>query len=176
MAVYNHKTKVLFLAEPHCASRSIEAELLKSKVVTSVGQHQTLEQLKNSHPWMEVKATFSVIRHPCDWLVTRYSHMTGWHKAGFLAFLQNFVMLNDTCFTHARTADFVLRLENLPQGLNNLLDIFGEPHVQLERIGKTLWKGPWQDYFWPEHLEVVQLLHDFEDFRYPLGKTCDPVS
>jgi hypothetical protein len=170
MAVINRKRGYLFLAEPYCASRSIEEALLDHECSHRVDAwtHETAGKLADLgvlYPH-EPLYKFSVIRHPADLLVTKYLHLTGWHKKGFKEFLRSHG--NETLFLHANSADKTLRYEHLESHLNDLLQDKELPLVKLSVIGKTAGKRDWRSYYDADDLAFVSRLPDFRTYGYKL--------
>jgi hypothetical protein len=161
MAVINRLAGYLFLSEPHCASRSLTQVLCSHKGSVPIGQHDTLEQLisKGDVSVDDAVLKFCVIRNPKDWLVTRFHHMTSWHKAGFKSFLK-YQIENDTLsrvmFAHAPVCNRILRHETLLPDLKNLLAKFSLKVTELPVIGKTKGRQPWRDYFDEESLGCLR--------------------
>lgn len=165
MAVLNRKHGFLFLAEPHCAARSIEAALPGRKLDAWI--HESYPDLIRKglveESWPVFK--FSVVRHPGDYLVTKYHHLTSWHKAGFEAFLLSQLEL-PTLFMHASATDRVIRYEHLASQLNDVLEALGAPTVTLSRLGETADKRPWESYYGPEQRELLATFPDMATYGY----------
>jgi hypothetical protein len=170
MAVLNREHNYLFLSEPHIASRSIQAALLTHAGSEAIGQHHTLEELVQRGLDPDGLRIFSCIRHPCDWLVTRYMHMTSWHRLGFTAFFNDFiktVQQSRTIFLHAKTSERLIRFESLKGDLKQLAQDWKLPSILLDHIGKTEHKGRWFKYYDSESLRKVnKWLHDFANYGY----------
>lgn len=172
MAVLNKKYGYLFLSEPHCASRSVSKALVtQHDGSVEVGQHDTFRKLQlDGFVKYEPIWRFSIVRHPCDWMVTRYCHMTQWHNYGFT----NFVIYHlkycwqGTIFQHARDVHGIIKLEELGRGLEVILSSIQAPMVYPELIGETVEKAPWQELFTKRLRDKVrEYLHrDFTDFDY----------
>lgn len=178
MAIVNYHYGYLFLAEPHTASRSIEAALMEHEGSERVGQHDTLQELSKSgrvdckrlnRPLYSV----SCVRHPADWLVSRFQHMTGWHIRGFEAFFWNYmtsVLTTETVFKHSDTSHFIWRYESLNSCIRGFCQQFNTPPVELPRIGITQGKGNFHDYYTPlmRKYMVGRLIEDFRKYWYVL--------
>jgi len=164
----------LFLAEPHCATRSIEQALKGQDGAVAIDawvhvSHEDLIKKKIIKPH-EPLYTFSVVRHPADWIVTRYHHLTGWHSKGFHPFVRYHLENNlwdRSVFMHAKNTDRVIRYEHLAQQLNEILESRGAPPVSLGRLGQTANKQEWRSYFDREELEQLPIkLKDFSNYGY----------
>ena len=171
MAIINTTFRYLFLAEPHCACRAIEKALLQQPGSSSVNAwvHASRTELIKSGIDRNL-FVFSIVRHPADWIVTRYHHLTGWHRQGFKAFVEYHLdneLWERSVFMHGLFADQTLRYEHLHTTLNQLLANLSAPPVQLERVGETPGKKPWRSYYTPELLARVVALPDFLTFGYP---------
>lgn len=174
MAVINRTFNYLFLAEPYCASRAIEQALLTQQGSQRVDQwiHESFRRLVDIGELMphEPILKFSVVRHPADWAVTSYHHMTGWHGRGFIPYIEYQLDNNvwdETCFIHANMVDLNLRYEQLEAHLNDVLDARDAPTVTLKRVGVTQGKKHWREY-WPDTLydRFKSQLKDFERYGY----------
>lgn len=174
MAIINRTHGYLFLAEPHCATRAVEAALKHqpgSKVIDA-WVHVSRDDLIRKKIILphEPLYTFSVVRNPADWVVTRYHHLTGWHSRGFKAFLEYHLenhLWDKSVFMHAKDTDRVLRYEFLSQQLNEILESRGASPVRLDRIGVTAGKRAWDSYFTREQLAYMQTnLKDFATYGY----------
>lgn len=167
MAVLNKRHNYLFLSEPHIASRSIQKSLITHAGSEAIGQHDTLDKLAIDSEGLRI---FSCIRHPCDWLVTRYMHLDSWHRLGFTAFLNDFikgVQQSRTIFLHAKSSERLIRYEHLTEDLKQLELDWRLPQIRLEHIGKTAHKGRWQKYYDAEsYRKVTKWLHDFATYGY----------
>jgi hypothetical protein len=167
MAVLNRERKYLFLSEPHIASRSIQKALLAHAGSEAIGQHDTLNRLGIDTEGLRI---FSCIRHPCDWLVTRYMHLTSWHRLGFTAFLNDFIKTVEqsrTIFLHAKMSERLIRYETLKGDLEQLRQDWILPPIRLEQIGVTAHKGRWLQYYDSESFRKVnKWLHDFANYGY----------
>jgi hypothetical protein len=170
MAVLNRHHGYLFLSEPHIASRAITTALLHHEGSLDIHQHGTLEQLQARDVSCDGLLKFSCIRHPCDWLVSHYLHLSSWHRAGFEAFLRyhlEHVFTGRTVFLHTRAVKKVLRYENLLPELNALLRELGVPAVSLAKIGVTPYKQHWSKYYDDTTRRLVRsALLDFDEFGY----------
>lgn len=164
MAVINRKYGYLFLAEPYCASRSIEQALLihDGSWHMNAWTHETfekliqLEEITRHEPLFK----FSVVRNPADYLVTKYHHLTSWHGRGFEAFLAE---QRSPLFLHADTVDRVVRYERLESELNAVLESRGAPEVKLQTIGQTPGKKSYRSYY--ESHNAQDLIHGRIEFR-----------
>ena len=175
MAVINRKYGYLFLAEPHCATRSVEAALQRqrgSQVIQTAWTHATYQELLDQCVVTinEPLFKFSVIRHPCDWAVTRYHQMTGWHKEGFAAFIKYHLdngLWANSIFVHARYSDYTIRFESLQSALNAVLESRGSPPVCLGRLGETADRKSWPSYFTRTLLQsFADGIPDFRTYGY----------
>jgi hypothetical protein len=159
MAVLNRKYGYLFLAEPHCASRAVGEALAQHEgsVVLDTWVHNPLSALVELgfvRPH-ETLFKFSVVRHPADFLVTKYHHLTGWHAKGFRAFLHSELEKLEPLFMHANWMDRTIRYERLQSELNDVLEARGAPPVTLNVIGKTENKKPWRSYYTDRDLRLL---------------------
>lgn len=74
MAVVNTHLGFVFLANPHTASRATETALMQLEHSLLVGHHHAdLTLVKREYPnACTCKTVFETVRHPLDWLVSRY--------------------------------------------------------------------------------------------------------
>ena len=173
MAIVNRKYGYLFLAEPYCASRAVGEALAEHEgsVVLDTWVHDPIEKLcklglVQAH---EPLLKFSIVRHPADYLVTKYHHLTGWHKKGFRAFLRSQLESHESLFIHANDTDRTLRYEALLPQLNDILESRGAPPIKLNVVGKTEGKKPWRSYYSEKDLRILPaFLHEFQTFGYAL--------
>ena len=79
MALINLRLGFVFLANPHTASRATIAALKQlSNSREVVHHHATLETVYERHPEArECDRVFQIVRHPFDWLVSRYFNTGG---------------------------------------------------------------------------------------------------
>lgn len=178
VAVINRDFGYLFLAEPYCASRSIEAALLKHPGSQKVDawMHATKEELLRQGRIGDLERlySFSVVRHPADVLVTRFHHLTGWKSKGFQAYFEDCLRSppfagGRSIFMHPRDVDQTVSFERLSGHLNALLDAIGAPPVMLESVGKTPEKKPWRVYYETGQLDQLAAIYrDFADFGYAI--------
>lgn len=173
MAVLNRKYGYLFLAEPYCASRAIGIALAQQEgsEVLDTWVHNPLRKLVEEGfvAYHDPLYKFSVVRNPADLLVTKYHHLTGWHKQGFQRFLESEFREPTTLFMHGNDADKTLRYEHLESQLNDLLTDRGAPTVSLTVVGKTETKQAWRSYYPDEVLRrMVERLPDFKTYGYTI--------
>lgn len=74
MAIVNTQRGFVFLANPHTASRAMATALLKIKgSVEAAHHHATLPTVIQECPAASsCSIVFQIVRHPLDWLVSRY--------------------------------------------------------------------------------------------------------
>lgn len=174
MSVINRARGYLFLCEPHCASRSVTAELMKHEGSQLVGQHETYSRMLETGAIDESDSLlkFCVVRHPADWLVTRYHHMTSWHGKGFRAFLRYLIdndQLKDIIYTHPPSCNRLIRYETLEADLNHILRRFGVLPEVLLTIGQTKGKGHWRESYEAEDLDALRgYLNGIQTYGYTL--------
>lgn len=76
MAVVSDKYKYIFLAEPHCASRSMRDALKEQHGATEIGHHHVTRVHLNARENINLRRQrytyFSVVRHPFDVILTGY--------------------------------------------------------------------------------------------------------
>lgn len=171
MAIVNRKYGYLFLAEPYCASRTVAQSLLTHEGSEQLDcwVHEPLAKLCEMGLVQpnESLLKFSIVRHPCDYLVTKYHHLTGWHKKGFREFLRHHLENPETLFMHAASADMTLKFELLNAQLNDILEARGAPPVQLQVVGKTADKKDWRSYYSVGDIwHIDDILPDFKTFGY----------
>lgn len=171
MAILNRKYGYLFLAEPYCASRAVGTALAQQdgSVVLDTWVHNTFPKLVQLGfvQFHEPIYKFSVVRDPADYLVTKYHHLTGWHKNGFRSFLRSHLENPQPLFMHPEDTDKTLRYEFLEQHLNGLLEDRGAPTVKLNIVGKTADKKPLQAYYTPEDLTYArEKIPEFRTYGY----------
>ena len=107
---------------------------------------------------------FSIVRHPCDYLVTKYHHLTSWHKRGFSEFLRAHLEPPEpTLFMHAAVMDRTLKFELLQTQLNDILEARDAPPVELSVVGKTEGKQYWRSYY--THGEIWSIDEQLPDFK-----------
>jgi hypothetical protein len=171
MAVVNRKYRYLFLSEAYCASRAVDQALLQHEgsVLLDCWTHEPFDKLCDlgfisPH---ESLLKFSVVRHPADYLVTKYHHLTSWHKQGFRAFLLYELIKSNTLFAHANDTDKTIRYELLQSQLNDVLETRGAPPVALNVVGQTQGKRAWQTYYKGKDRRLLQqLLADYATYGY----------
>ena len=168
MAILNRKYGYLFLSEPYCASRAVKSALAEQdgSVVLDTWVHNSFPKLVQLGflKYHEPVYKFSIIRNPLDYLVTKFHHLTGWHKNGFQSFLR---AQSGTQFLHANDVDKTLRYEHLESQLNELLESRGAPPVSLTVVGKTESKRPWQSYYMADDIAVARAqVSDFRLYGY----------
>jgi hypothetical protein len=171
MAIVNRKYGYLFLAEPYCASRAVGEALAaqEGSEVLDTWVHNTFPKLVELGfvKYHEPLYKFSVVRNPADYLVTKYHHLTGWHKNGFKAFLRSTLETPQPLFMHANDVDKTLRFELLESQLNDVLEARGAPPVKLAVVGQTRDKKHWESYYTPGDLEHIrENLPDFRTYGY----------
>lgn len=172
MAVLNREKGYLFLSAPHCASRAITQALELHSGSAAVGQHETLAELSRRQPnRFDGLLNFCVIRHPYDWLVTRYHHLTSFHKNGFKEFVRHQTTdntLDGVIFLHAKDSNRIARYESLEADLNQILRRFGLEIGTLPLVGKTAGKRDFREYY---DLEDVQRIREYFNGRDTYGYT-----
>jgi hypothetical protein len=113
---------------------------------------------------------FSVIRNPLDWLVTRYFHLTSFHRGGFKKFIEHQTtdgQLDSLVFQHAPVSNRIARYENLEPDLNTILKRFGLQIGTLPVVGKTAGKQDYREYYDLEDVERVRAyLKNKETYGY----------
>jgi len=172
MAIVNRKYGYLFLAEPYCASRAVGIALAQHEgsVVLDCWVHEPLRRLYELDMVRphEPLFKFSIVRHPGDYLVTKYHHLTGWHKRGFREFLRaHLEPAEPTLFMHAAVMDRTLKFELLQTQLNDILEARDAPPVELPVIGKTKDKKHWRSYYSTGDIwHIDEILPDFKTYGY----------
>jgi hypothetical protein len=159
MAILNREKGYLFLSAPHCASRAISQALQLHPGSMPIGQHDTFAQLVGKHGIQESLFKFCVIRHPLDWLVTRYLHLTSFHAGGFKKFIQHQTtdgMLDDVLFVHAKDCNRIARYETLEHDLNLIVKRFGLEIGKLPTVGATAGKRDYREYYDLEDVDRVR--------------------
>lgn len=162
MAILNNEKGFLFLSAPHCASRAVSQALQLHAGSTTLGQHDSYAQLVMKHNISEKHQPllkFCVVRHPLDWLVTRYHHLTSFHKSGFKEFVRHQTtdgVLDDLVFCHAKDCNRIARYESLESDLNKILKRFGLEIGTLPIVGKTAGKKDYREYYDLEDVERVR--------------------
>jgi hypothetical protein len=160
MAILNRERGYLFLSAPHCASRAISQALQLHPGSTPIGQHDTFAELSGKNSLVqEPLFKFCVIRHPLDWLVTRYLHLTSFQKHGFKEFVRHQTtdgMLDNVIFVHAKDCNRIARYETLEHDLNLIVKRFGLEIGTLPTVGKTAGKRDYREYYDLEDVERVR--------------------
>ena len=162
--------RFLYLALPHTASMVTAHALqgLKSAVPKEkleVAHHGTRADVERRHSDLLLgsEIAVSVVRHPCDLLVTWWiRHCARMHRVkrplkppAFLEFIQapeEEIRKFSTAYLRGgrmfwMDADVFLRYENLQLELNQFLARFAIPPVTLKRSNVTEGKQPWRTYF-----------------------------
>lgn len=172
MAILNREKGFLFLSAPHCASRAISQALQLQSGSMPIGQHESYAQLAAKHDMPESLLKFCVVRHPLDWLVTRYHHLTSFHKSGFKEFVRHQTtdgVLDGLIFCHAEDSNRIVRYESLGSDLNAILKRFGLGIGTLPVLGKTTGKRDYREYYDLEDVERVRsYLKNRETYGYSI--------
>ena len=181
MSVVNHIHEYIFMHEPHCAGRSIEAALMQHEGSENFNgiHHIPVEQMLSekwiSHRQLEVYHKFRVIRNPYDWLVTYWitNHQTGvpFHEWVVTNGPEQTMKHGTMFWRYQADSEGIIRYEDLQSGLDRHLERYGAPPVQLRLIGKTPGKPDWRDLLTisqAKHLERLYL--DIKRYRYNLFK------
>lgn len=154
--------KVLFLAEPYSASRSVRDALLSAGGHEIGWHHATLQELRASGHEI-VEPAFSILRHPCEWLVSHYRHMTSWHTKGFDAFVEDFITNNESVYRHARSCETLLSFDRLTDDFQRMRVEYEIPSCTLPHVGVTPGRTQWRQIFSSRANEMVSnsLTRDF---------------
>jgi hypothetical protein len=162
--------KLIYLALPHTASMVTVQTLVTlegalGQEVTRVNHHATRAEARVKRPdlFSGDEVAVSVVRHPCDLLVTwwlRHLIRLSTHKKSprpptfehFLKMPEEEISAYSPSYLKAgrmywMDADEYLRYENLQEELNRTLNRFDLPSVALPRRNVTRNKRPWQEYY-----------------------------
>lgn len=164
MAVANGRWNFIFLAEPHTASRAVRDALLKLDGSYKVGSHHIgmgaiLNYRMLQHRKRSRYTTFCTVRNPADILATLWVLKPEREREleTFAQYIRRWGVKKPDpfFFRHAKTADRVIRYENLQEELNFLLHEIGAPTVKLDTVGPTADKAPWFRYYTPPDLRYM---------------------
>lgn len=180
MTMINRESRLVYLAEPHTASRAVR------RALTKVGW----EYVKPHHAWVPDLATLGIIpeheldtyrylvtlRNPLDVLVTQWRY-SSFQQGTFAAYLGEMKGKPDIEFPLRgiwQHADHFLYYEYLNEDWRHFFPK-GPP---LERIhtDRTERKGHWSDHYQDKPSWVEYLLSQYKAFLTEFGYTIDPTS
>jgi hypothetical protein len=100
---------------------------------------------------------FTVIRNPYDFLATCFVRRGRGlsFKAFLLSYNESPYLEDGRMYYHTEDCDSVLRWEDLPRCLDDLMANLGVAKLELGRHNVTKDKKPWIEYYGPEEFEVV---------------------
>jgi hypothetical protein len=179
MAIVNRQHGFLWLAEPYSASRTLRERLLKLPGSQPIGSyHSSLATLidRGLISPDEIGNTlrvFSVIRHPVQYLVTQFCHLSSWHYAGFDKFVRCELANKTTVYRHAADATDHIRFANLHE---DLIKYFGEidPVVNwpLPNRHPTEGRADVLQQYTPELQDfIISKLTDFDRYGFTLDRS-----
>ena len=164
MAVANGKWNFICLAEPRTGSRAVRDALLKLDGSYKVGSHHIgMDAIMNyrmlQHRKRSRYTTFCTVRNPADIMTTLWVQLPERERKleTFAEYIRRWGVKKPDpfFFKHAKTADRVIRYENLQEELNSLLHSTGAPAVKLDVVGPTADKVPWFRYYTPPDLRYM---------------------
>jgi len=146
--------KLVFLAQPHCASRSIAKLMTDQRTPPPewhgrrVGTHHSVDLEMLGELKMHGYKAFTVVRNHYDWVVSAFGNIKP--REPFGTWLQKFIDRDSYVYRgpwghcrafwqHYDPADIVLRYETLNEGMAQLYD------ADLPHIGASK-RGVYQDY------------------------------
>jgi hypothetical protein len=163
MAVVNDQYKYIFLAEAHTASQAIAKALIDQHQSRRAGRHhapvaELMDKRYIQPHWRQNYNAFCVVRNPADLLVTEWL-LGQKYRTTFARYVRRTLRTRPRpdryFFQHAHTADTVIKYEQLPGCLNQLMFQMGAPVVTLSVIGKTPDKESWERYYTSDDLVFV---------------------
>jgi len=164
MAVYNKSLNLLFICEPHTASRAVSKYLLGMQGSIGIHPHHiTVSEIREKHVLskssIERSHKFSVIRNIYDVLITHWIYNRETHES-FHDWLRNRahglqqeVNGVDTLFWRSAGVDTQVEYPFLNPYLSKILRV---GQVQLPKIGVTQGKKKWQTYYTKDDFYYVQ--------------------
>lgn len=173
----NRQAKMVFLAQPRTASRSVGAAL-KTRGFEAIGHHRFDESMD-----LEGFTVATAVRNPFDYLVSWYHHMQSIEKCLNMRFEINFIneLWHDQgkwfepnrMFRFTEFSDTVFRYEYLETALNTWLQLNGLHPVYLEVLGMSV-RGPTRLYYDDETRALVEREYaqelSFYRYSYPSHK------
>jgi hypothetical protein len=161
--IINTDRNFVFLAHAHTASRAVSDALAKLSGSEFVFPHHapiSLIQDKFRHVDFDKMLKFTTVRHPGDWIVTRWLCRGGRH-IDFSPFIRE--QKRHIFYRYLGQADTVVHYENLEFEVSDLLGIPIKLDRNPEHVTKD--KADWQSYWSREDAEWAN--NYFEDFtRY----------
>ena len=178
MAIANHKSKWLFLMEPHTASRAVTAALPQVGGVRCGHHHIDIATITRRDR-AEISAkkigeykVIAAVRNPFDMLVTRYKATKS--KESFTEWVTKMMGLNRLEPSNGleATATHFVYYEHLNEDLavtfGQYLDLgYDEKH-------KTAGKRPWQEYYQGESELVKRLTIHWFPYLMKYGYDVNP--
>jgi hypothetical protein len=152
--------KLVYLATPHCGSRSTRRALATIPGAVEIHPPHTPWTMLHEHEALEGNETrVSTIRNPYDLIATWYlQNGTSKHLKTFVLthpFKSHGHERKGLLYPHLLHTDEFLHHENLESELNDVLAKHDLEPVTLERLGYTANRKPWQTYYDEETLEAV---------------------
>lgn len=163
MAVVNLSRSFVYLANPHTASRGTVTALLNVPGSVEVAHHHAnfrtvLEQCPEA---VQCKTVFHIVRHPLDWLVSRFLN-TGGQRGEF----RNWLRLQKTpIFNRFPNTQFG-KYETLVESLCRLTNY--EVALEYEDEHKTPGKVDYTWYWEQNDIDwaLKRFADDFEKYQY----------
>ena len=156
----------MYLANPHVASRATTTALLQIEGSIEVAHHHAdLSTVLDEYPDASTCATvFQIVRHPLDWLVSRFL-CNGGQRGKFVEWLR--LRPNRPIYSRFQTNCFG-KYENLKSDLSRLTG----HEVKLGRVRDHKTPGKVKDYmlYWRDQEDIDWALKhfasDFEMYSY----------
>jgi len=177
MTMINRESRLVFLAEPHTASRAVRRALQKA---------QGWEYVKPHHAWVpdliekglitEDFTSLVTLRNPLDVLVTqwRYSHYQDLTFAGWLGEMMGHEEIEFPMRGIWQCADHFLYYEHLTEDWQHFFP--KGPALERHSEDRTDKKGHWSDHYQDKPSWVEYLLSRYESFLTQFGYSIDPMS
>lgn len=160
--------KLLFLATPRTASHAIQDALRRLPGARSYGHHVERHRIADH----DGEPAFALVRNPYDVLASWWARAGGACDGDFARYVreyenQDFVR-NGRLFYHAVPGVEMIRWEDLPASLDDVLRRAGLPPQPLRRLNPTGKKLPWRTYYGPAEVEAAneRFGHEIDRFGY----------
>lgn len=180
MALIHRERNLIFLAEPHTASRAVKRALLRAENGWEyvMPHHATTYQLIENNVLTEAEVLasiiLSVIRNPLDVLVTqwRYSSFQNGSFASYLGEVKGKPELEEPLRGYWKQANRIIYYEHLTEDWRWFFPK-GPPleHFHADRTDK---KGHWSDHYRDKLSWVAYLLEQYKEFLDAYGYQIDP--
>lgn len=173
--IINTELKFVFLAMPHTASRATHAALLELRGSTAgepdMGHHAHLRTARRRYPDLNFDEflVFTTVRHPGDWLVTRWLSRGG-VVISFSDFLRTqkahiFGRFHDADTEQLTRGLQFIKYESIEDDIRRLLGVDVKLGLNPKHVTKD--KCPWLNYWNKSDARFANgYFQDFEKYQY----------